>query len=407
MLSNFQNTMNMIRMIYYHSTMKTKRNFVDFFSDRVTQSFTEAALLSSVNRLSQSVHCEYGFIPDSVVSDFIVTASTDKAVSIMEWIRKYPQIVAALCIMKKEEYEKCIQSITIEERSMIGTAFEVGPCDIDIHVRCLSPLAHGSDMKAGNATLFRRMNVLSKSGYYLTLPYYSGNAIRGRMRDLLADDFLRRIGLMPRRDIPSVSLWFFHVLYAGGALEENGGSQRCISKLLGDNGTVKSEGFYKFRNMLPGLSILGCALGNRILNGRCQVMDFRPNCKEWSNGDINVWNLFEWIYLTRREDYENYENNSSMIAITECLKAGSELSGGIDIDRNATDVEKSAIMHGIKLLSDDGLLGADNRRGLGKAEVTIKKNCEIDNNAYIEFIDSHKDEIIDFLKTIEAVTIAG
>ena len=394
-------TISLLREIYYNSGMKTKRSFGDFFSDKLISSSTEPRLLSAVNCLSMSVDCNFSRINSHIVSEFIRVSAGDGAPAVLSWIREYPQIATMMCVLKKTDLEKAIESIDVGDAVPSGCAHPMVEMDLQIDVKCLSPLSHGSDVKAGNATIFRRMKVLSDRESVLSLPYYAGNAVRGQVRDLLADDFLTRIGLIPRRDFPPIELWFFHMLYSGGSLEEKGAGDKALGKILGNNGASRAEGFYTFRNTLPGLSVLGCAIGNRILSGRTQFSDLRPVCHEWGNGDLPVDQLFEWIFLTRREDYESHTENTSMIAVTECLKAGVKLSGGINVDRNATGVERSAISHGLGLLVKRGMLGAENRRGVGLVEMQLSKAS--DPSLYVDFIEENKGRILSFMDEIGAL----
>lgn len=275
---------------------------------------------------------------------------------------------------------------------------------ITLRVECQAPLAHGADSKAGNATLFRRLPVLTEAGETLHLPYYSGNAVRGQMRDLLADHFLAAIGLTPSRSTPPVALWFFYALYAGGALEEQSDAQKALKKSLGDNGAIRAMGIREFRRMLPSLSLLGCALGNRVLPGRCQVADLRPVCREWGTGTQAVAELLTWEYLTRREDFEDHTEHHGMIANTEVLRAGVTLEGGIDHDHAMDAIERAALGRGLQLLADRGFLGAENRRGFGR--VTISLTGAPDPSPYDVFLAEKREEILDYMKSIEAMAPA-
>jgi len=269
-----------------------------------------------------------------------------------------------------------------------------GTFAIPIRVTCLSPLAHGADAKAGNATLFRRMPVLSTTGDVLTLPYYSGNAIRGQMRDLLADHFLRTLNVKP-------ALWFFYALYSGGALEEKSAALGAIAKKLGDHGSIRTEGIREFRQRVVQLSLLGCALGNRVLPGRIRVGDLRPECREWGGSELPASSLLMWEYLTRREDFEDHAENHSMIATTECLKPGVTLTGGIDHDAASTHLERACLGLGLMLLAEHGALGAENRRGLGR--VTIEAESAPDPQPYLEALAQDEKLIRSYLTSVGAI----
>lgn len=274
-----------LRFIYNHSKITGKRNGSEFFADRIVQAATEKTLLAFAERLSKLVDADIGSIWESRGVEFLRISGTQDAAKVYQWIRLYPRIVAMISALPRmEQVEEAIESIEIESVKEDGCAIPQGKYEIPIEITTLSPLAHGADIKAGNATLFRRMQVLSDTGATLSLPFYSGNALRGQMRDLLADDFLRAIDIKPSRTNPPIALWFFHTIYAGGALEENSDAAKAFGKLLGTNGAIKAEGIYQFRDTLPMISALGCSIGNRIIEGRANFGDFRP-CDSFTNID--------------------------------------------------------------------------------------------------------------------------
>ncbi len=394
-------SMDMIRSIAFASRIKHSRSFGDFLADRIVQAATQKTLIAATERLSKLMDSDTGEIPEGIISAFMGQVFCNQAADMLQWLREYPRVAAMLCMVKQPEYLEVIESVVMDTASSGGVAIADADHEIDIQATCLSPLAHGADTKAGNATLFRRMQVLVTNGQVLSLPFYAGNAFRGQMRDLLADDFVQAMGLSPRRDRPPLALWLFHALYAGGALEENSAAEKALKKHLGGNGSIKAQGIYEFRNTLPALSMLGCALGNRILPGRVRVGDFRPRCRQWGNGDIDAGELFEWLYLTRREDHEEHEAHHGMIATTECLKAGTLLYGGIDMDMHAMPLERSALGRGLQLIREKGYIGAENRRGLGRVEFDMVNVP--DPTTYVEYLQENKDDILKYLKDLGAV----
>jgi hypothetical protein len=342
-----------------------------------------------------------------VLKDFFACANTPEAAAVMQWIRRYPRVAAMVAELKGKDFDEALACIDIQDAgpSDAGTAPPAGVYDVAVTAQCLSPLAHGADTKAGNAVLFRRCQVLSTTGAMLSLPFYAGNALRGQLRDLLADHLVSSLGLPPRRDQPPLRLWFFHTLYAGGVLEEQSHILDKINAELGRNGTLRTDGLRRFRQMLPALSLLGCAIGNRVLPGRICVGDLRPKCLEWGTGQTPAAELMEWTFLTRRDDHEGRgddDNHHGMIATTECLKAGTELIGGIDIDTHADDVEKSALICALELLTERGRLGAENRRGLGKVDFVFELADGHDSARYIDFLAANRTQILDYLAVIGA-----
>jgi len=409
MNQTLQATLDMVRAISRAATMKTHRGFTDFLADRIVQATTQPSLLSMVERLAALLNTELQYVGGKSIAAFMQYVNAEDSLAVLNWLRDYPRVVAMVVMQKGEEiYGECIKDLEISsDTTDKGIALPAAPCNVKITMTCLSPLAHGADTKAGNATIFRRMQILSTTGQILSLPFYAGNAFRGQMRDLLADHFLQSLGLLPRRDDPPCHLWFFHVLYAGGALEENSKQAKALSKKLGSSGASRTEGVHEFRNMIPPVSVLGTALGNRVLSGRVNVCDFRPQCVEWATGDIPVGNLFEWTYLTRREDHENHEEgkNASMIANTECLKPGTILTGGIDISAHATDIERACVWRGLELLRDAGYIGAENRRGLGQVEIEVENAPN--SILYEEYLSDNRGKILTYLEEIGAVYASG
>jgi hypothetical protein len=151
------------------------------------------------------------------------------------------------------------------------------------------------------------------------------------------------------------------------------------------------------------ISALGCSLGNRIIEGRANFGDFRPRCYEWNSGPQKVSELMTWEYLTRREDHEGHDDgeNKSMIATTECLKAGVILDGGIDMRGHASDLERSVIGRGLWLMQQHGYIGANARRGFGR--VAISAENAPDKTLYENYMKENKDRIVNFLEGLGAL----
>ncbi len=409
MNKTLRSTINMMYAIYAGAQIKAARNPLDLYADRVRQAGTEPTLLAFGERLQSLVDASpSGFSPECVTS-FVTCATATDAPAVLAWIRQYPKIAAMLAGLKDaRQRDDALASIEIEAitASNLGAALPRRAFAIGIEATCLTPLAHGGDAKAGNATLFRRMNVLSTTGQVLSLPFYSGNAMRGMVRDALADHLLSTLGLAPRRDKPPVALWFFHTLYAGGALSENAESTKAMAARFGKAaGALRTDGLREFRDILPSVSLLGCALGNRVLCGRVQFGDLRPRCKEWGNGDADAAKMMEWTYLTRREDLETHDEHSGMIATTETIKAGAKLEGGIDIDLHCQPIERAALARGLLLIQQRGRIGAENRRDLGS--VAIEFRDIPDPALFDQFLASRKTDILKYLEDTKAINAPG
>lgn len=409
-MSHARATFDMIRRIKQTAQIKVGRNFESFFADRIIQAFSEPTLLDAVERLARIVDADVSYIGGQKMAAFMAAAQSDEGRSILYWVRRRPRVTAMIAMMRDEDdFASALDSIYVGDAapaSADDTAVPAADYDVGLTVQLLSPLAHGSDSKAGNATLFRRRQVLTPGGNVLELPFYAGNALRGIMRDLLADDLLTRLGLSADRSKPAVSLWFFHAIYAGGVLAEGGGDkvQAALNKELGNHGSIRTDGIRRIREMLPSVSLLGAALGNRILCGRINVGDLRPQCKEWGNGALPAAELLTHEYLTRRDDFEgrtDEDAHAGMIATTEVLREGSTLVGGIDIDAHASEIERAALGHGLDLLVTRGTLGAESRRGFGKCIFTLANKP--DAAPYLDFVQAQKSQILAYLDEVGAL----
>jgi hypothetical protein len=377
------------------------RGRLDIFADLLVKASSEPTLAACLENLLQAVNASGDRLHAPLVARTMRVAASPDGPRILRWLREQARLATMLAATNDAALvAEALAEMELPPAGETGQAAVRRPYAVGIRAACESPLAHGADGKAGNATLFRRIDVLATNGAHMTLPYYSGNAVRGQMRDLLADHFLHALGLPADRSKPAVALWFFYALYSGGALEEKSDATKALKKQLGDNGSLRAEGIRAFRDNLPALSLLGCALGNRVLPGHVQVADLRPVCREWGTGETPVAELMTWEFLTRREDHENHAEHHGMIANTECLRAGTLLEGGVDMDACMPEIERSALGCGLRLLADRGMLGAENRRGLGRVNIELPNAP--DGGCYEAWLAENKAAVIDYLDQIGA-----
>lgn len=392
--------------VYHSSALKTSRNSLDVFADRIRQASVEPTLMAFGQRLIDLMDSQPSELRPEAVQRFIALATGPDARGTLNWIRDNHTLYAVLCASKFADADEAMQNIEVARVDEAqDEALPRRPYHIGIRATCLTPLSHGADGKSGNATLFRRMDVLGKGNTLLRLPYYAGNAIRGQVRDLLADHFAVRLGLAVSRANPPFELWFFHALYAGGALEEASAATKAIAKETGDHGAIRSDGVRRFRDTLPALSLLGCAMGNKVLSGHAEFGDWRPVCREWGNGGANTAaELYEWLYLTRRDDHEGRggdDGHHGMIAVTETLKAGTVLEGGIDLRLHVSDLSRSALGVGLRELLTRGRIGAQNRADFGSVQIDVENMP--DPEPYEAYLRDNREAILDYLHHIGAL----
>ena len=395
---SLRTTLDFVAAVSAGSEMTIKRSKADFLADRIHKAaMTTATATGFAETLMRGMQVDLGKIGSERFGAFL---SVENGPAVVAWLRDNANVAAMLCFTDKEERGRIADTIDIPELSTGFRALDRAPFDVPVRVECLSPLAHGADEKRGNATIFRRMPVM-RHGCSAVLPYYAGNALRGQVRDALADHLVTLLGIDGKR--LQVVNWFFHTIYAGGALEEASTAAKAIDARMGVGGTIKSDAVREFRDMLPGLSLLGCALGNRVLPGRVNFGDLRPRCTEWGTGPNEARELFCWEYLTRRDDNESRQDGEhhGMIANTECLKIGTILDGGVDYMTHINEMERSALDFGLRLVADRGYLGAENRRGLGQVHLAI--DGDPDDTLYRDWIESNVKAVLDYLLELTAV----
>lgn len=384
---------DMLRDIYGAGALRGSRSYTDMFRDRLMRSGTET-LAMTLEHLMRAMQASTDGIRADVAGRVIGIAHGPDAATILAWLRDHVGLAAMLASIRDEAIvREALAEITLTPVTESGIAVPAGTFDVPITVTCLSPLAHGADGKAGNATLFRRMRVLATNESLLTLPYYAGNAVRGQMRDLLADHFIKALGIKP-------SLWFFYALYSGGPLEEKSAALSAMLKKLGDHGSIRTAGLREFRQRIAPLSLLGCALGNRTIAGRVYVGGLRPDCREWGTGDVPAASLMTWEFATRREDLEGHAENHSMITDTECLKVGVVLRGGFSW-AGATPLEQSCLGLGLRLLTERGAIGGENRRGHGRVAITTEHAP--DPQPYLDALAQDEELIRGYLTGVGAI----
>jgi hypothetical protein len=354
-----------------------------------------------VERVAELMQC------DPIHSEVTVPAMSLTTAQ-LGWIRRHHKVTAALALSAFREPDKLAESVAaigpIEDQQIGDQAMASPVYEIPMRVTMRTPLAHGGDESAGNATLFRRKTVMGRNGGLLSIPYYAGNAWRGLMRDLLADDFTTLMGFEPSKQTPPWQPWFFHCLYAGGSL---GDVDKVTSKKLGErpNATVVLQERHKFRDYVPMLSVLGVAIGNTLMAGKIDTGDLEPECYETGVGNVRASELMTWEFLTRRDDqdYER-EKHEGMIATHEVMVAGAVLRGGLDLRPNIRPHELGLVGRGLNLLRTSGKLGGSNRRGWGQIEI----ECEAPDEApYLSYIEAKREEILSYLRELKAVADAG
>jgi len=396
-------TCEMLAAVKKAATVEVGRDFVDFYADRLLQAGTQPTLMRFVEWLAKSVGANISGIYPETKAQFFKHHSSADSYGVLELLRTDPRVMAMLITLGHEQRAEAYPEIDIPDVDADpGVVLPRGKFAINIELRCLSPFAHGGDVKAGNVTVFRRKSILTDKGRKLHLPFYGANSFRHEIREALADHYLKSLGLFGEKKLAG---WFEYMLYRGGTMEDPNQKQfKALNEALGKSGTVNAEGFHEFRNMVVPLSLLGGSAGNQSLSGRVQVADFHPRCKQWGTGERDVAELFDWDFLTRGEieNRDRSENHRGMITNTEVICEGAVLDGGVDPATIITAIEYAALMKGLELVAEKGYFGAQGREGHGKVLMAFDGDS-IHGCAYDAFIESNKSKILAYLETIGAL----
>ena len=422
-------TLEFLARVMMGSGIKLKRNKFDFFADRLRVAASQPTLMLAGQAFLAALKCPISDISQEVFAGFM-TACLDA--DILAWLRQNCPVAVGLARAKdRTQGIEAVISTWTQQPAAVPVK-KRRPFDIGMIVTLEEALSHADDTKAGNATLFRR----NKMGY----PFYSGNAIGGAMRDMLADHFLLSLGMRIDRADADVDQWFFQLLYGGGIMADGAIPKEFERRLCGAAaGSVRTDGTRELRNMLPFFSMMG-GVGKYPIEGYVFINSLRPNCLEWGTGDQSVVNRMEWRFIARRDDSESRvsksqakeakeskearqdnldewlagdietdaeiesHENTSMLVNTEVLTEGTVLEGGIDVSPHMTEVERSALAKGLMLLQRQGYLGGKKHRGGGRAEIeyVCKPEIVLDETVYDAYLAEHKAEIIQYLKSIGA-----
>lgn len=232
--------------------------------------------------------------------------------------------------------------------------------DFQVDFRLVAPLSHGAFGATGGTDTvkaLRRFPVLGPDGRSISVPAVSGNALRGRLRRLLAREMFERL------DIDSTSREWDRV-YGTVA---NGG-------LLDGYDPSADPAFIRgVREACPPLSALGAAMGKWMLPGRCSIGILWPVCDATVDAGLcspaekgripRLSDVEGETYHVRLPDRQEADGATPMPHGTETISVGVSLQSRISFAREATEVEIAAVVHGLTLIET---LGGGGAVGLGR-----------------------------------------
>jgi len=239
-----------------------------------------------------------------------------------------------------------------------------------------TPLLHGDSETLGNCRLFRSLKTVCEDGRVRRIPVYSGNAFRGKLRDLAAYQLMEALQVqLP----PPV----FHFLTSGGALTAGGGQAIDVDRARA------------LRKQIPMVGVFGGGVGSQILEGKLKVLPMTPICRETvhllpsycrqaPSAGLSIRDLRQMDFGTRRDDSKREsaqpyleggqeaaakrsddEVSTSMIYENEVLIQGTCLRFGFVLE-GATDREWLCLGRALAGWLADPYLGGRSSAGYGE-----------------------------------------
>jgi len=267
---------------------------------------------------------------------------------------------------------------------------------IGILLKAKSPICHLGDEKTGSEALFRRLRFVV-GDKEIEVPYVSGNEIRGKLRRMVFKDFFEQIGYGLK------SLKLYHSFFSGGVLETTAAEE---------SGMLDIEMRKKVRELVPPVSLLGCALGNQVFSGKLYIMHALPLCKELKEYlpdkyaelcNKSFYQLLDWSFHTRRAEVprESKEEQAvQMLYRFEVLIPGTQLYTEIRAT-DLTPVEQSCLARMIELWKEEPFIGGRSSSGYGEVEINVDTSIKLDSKPYLEFLKKKRNEIIGLIKELE------
>lgn len=266
----------------------------------------------------------------------------------------------------------------------------------NIKIKLLSPLLHFGDDRLGTMQVLRTQKFLINNEV-LDIPVFSGNALRGILRRLIMDDFLKRIDVYDE----GISAKLYYMLYSGGALTGGSRYEEVGNKQI-------------MRKKCPPLSLLGTAINDQILQGKMKVSIMKPLCLELNDynleqTDISIYDLLEDVFYTRRDDLKTkgddlindetkHKNPVQMKYEMQCLATGTQLVGNISLEFE-NKVETSCLIAMLDLLKNKPFIGGKSATGHG--EISLKYDKDISSDIYYNYLEDNKDSIVEWLRNTE------
>jgi hypothetical protein len=258
----------------------------------------------------------------------------------------------------------------------------------------LSPIYHGGNEKTGNVVLLNRLRFIV-NGKPTDVPIISGNQIRGRLRRLLTQDFLERVGyeldLTQKRHQK-----LYHTLFAGGVLTE-------VEE--GESGVVDLDLKARLVKYVIPLRLFGASYANQMIEGRVLVGFALPICRELQEflgiqSDVSFYQLITRAFQTRRDELrvgggkEEEDETVQMIVEYEVFAPGTQFFHELvlETEEEAHMFDLSALYRAAKLWQEMPYIGGKSSAGFGRLKIEYQWPGGVSDRTYLEYVERNRDE---------------
>lgn len=194
----------------------------------------------------------------------------------------------------------------------------------------LQPLSHIGESESTQS--FLNTTTVVNDGKPEEVFTYSGNAIRGALRDCGARYLLDKLGLQ-------VPLKAFHLLFSGGSI---GGTQ-----------AIDIDQAKMIRKALPFVSMFGGGVGNQILDGKMKQTFAYPICKETSDIVPTAVGTSEysWRHFTNVVEFSRKDDEKNVVLTDKFLATDTDLIGTEEKKSAAKKEPATQMRYGVEYLA--------------------------------------------------------
>jgi len=234
----------------------------------------------------------------------------------------------------------------------------------------LSPIYHGGNEKTGNVVLLNRLRFIV-NGKPTDVPVISGNQIRGRLRRLLARDFLKLVGY--ELDLSQKKHQkLYHTLFAGGVLTE-------VEE--GESGVVDLDLKARLVRYVIPIRLFGVSYANQMVEGRVLVGFALPICRELQDftgvkSDVSFYQLITRAFQTRRDELrvgggEEDEDCADDCGVMKSSPPGTQFFHELvlETEDETLPLDLSALYRAVKLWHEAPYIGGKSSAGFGRLKI--------------------------------------